>query len=35
MKSFIREFELEVPRDRNGTFEPQLVKNIKLICQIR
>ena len=24
-------FELETPRDRNGTFEPQIVKkNIKL-----
>ncbi len=26
MKSSVGEFELEVPRDRNGTFEPQLVK---------
>lgn len=26
MKSSIGEFELNVPRDRNGTFEPQLVK---------
>ncbi len=26
MKSFVGEFDLEVPRDRNGTFEPQFVK---------
>jgi transposase-like protein len=26
MKSIAGEFELEVPRDRNGTFEPQIVK---------
>ena len=26
MKSAVGEFELEVPRDRNGTFEPQIVK---------
>ncbi len=26
MKSSVGEFELEVPRDRNGTFEPQIVK---------
>ena len=26
MKSGVGEFELEVPRDRNGTFEPQIVK---------
>ena len=26
MKSTLGEFELEVPRDRNGTFEPQIVK---------
>jgi transposase-like protein len=26
MKSSVGEFELEVPRDRNGTFEPQFVK---------
>ena len=26
MKSSAGEFELEVPRDRNGTFEPQFVK---------
>ena len=26
IKSSVGEFELEVPRDRNGTFEPQLVK---------
>ena len=26
MKSFVGKFELNVPRDRNGTFEPQLVK---------
>ena len=26
MKSSVREFDLEVPRDRNGTFEPQIVK---------
>jgi transposase-like protein len=26
MKSSVGEFELAVPRDRNGTFEPQLVK---------
>ena len=26
IKSSAGEFELEVPRDRNGTFEPQLVK---------
>ena len=26
MKSSVGEFELNVPRDRNGTFEPQLVK---------
>jgi len=26
MKSSVGEFDLEVPRDRNGTFEPQFVK---------
>jgi len=26
MKSSVGEFELDVPRDRNGTFEPQFVK---------
>ena len=26
MKSSVGEFELKVPRDRNGTFEPQIVK---------
>ena len=26
MKSGVGEFDLEVPRDRNGTFEPQIVK---------
>jgi len=26
MKSSVGEFELNVPRDRNGTFEPQIVK---------
>ena len=26
MKSSVGEFDLEVPRDRNGTFEPQIVK---------
>jgi transposase-like protein len=26
MKSSVGEFELEVPRDRNGTFEPRIVK---------
>ncbi len=26
MKSSVGEFELEVPRARNGTFEPQIVK---------
>ena len=26
MKSSMGEFDLEVPRDRNGTFEPQFVK---------
>lgn len=26
MKSSVGEFELDVPRDRNGSFEPQLVK---------
>jgi len=26
MKSSVGEFELDVPRDHNGTFEPQLVK---------
>ena len=26
MKNGVGEFDLEVPRDRNGTFEPQIVK---------
>lgn len=26
MKSSVSEFELDVPRDRNGSYEPQLVK---------
>jgi transposase-like protein len=26
MKSSVGEFELKVPRDRNGTFEPKIVK---------
>jgi len=26
MKSSVGEFELEVPRERNGTFKPQIVK---------
>jgi len=26
MKSSVGEFELEVPRDRNNSFEPQMVK---------
>jgi len=26
MKSSVGEFELNVPRDRNGTFEPQIIK---------
>jgi putative transposase len=26
MKSSVGEFDLDVPRDRNGTFEPQIVK---------
>lgn len=26
MKSSIGEFDLDIPRDRNGSFEPQLVK---------
>ena len=30
MKSFVGEFDLEVPRDRNGTFEPQLCKFSKI-----
>jgi transposase-like protein len=29
MKSSVGEFELEVPRDRNGTFESQFVKKTK------
>lgn len=29
------EFELETPRDRNGSFEPQIVKKARLICQMR
>ena len=28
-------FELETPRDRNGTFEPQIVKNMKLPSVMR
>ena len=27
IKSASGEFELETPRDRNGSFEPQLIKN--------
>jgi transposase-like protein len=26
VKTSVRQFELETPRDREGTFEPQLVK---------
>jgi transposase-like protein len=26
MKSSVGEFELDVPRDRNGSYEPQIVK---------
>ena len=26
MKSSVGEFDLDVPRDRNGSFEPQLIK---------
>lgn len=28
-------FLLETPRDRNGTFEPQIVKNIRLQSQMK
>ena len=33
MKSSVGEFELNIPRDRNGSYEPQIVINIKHICQ--
>jgi len=26
MKSSVVEFELDVPRDKNGSYEPQIVK---------
>ena len=28
-------FELETPRDRNGTLNPQIAKNIKLQSQTK
>ena len=34
MKSANGTFDLETPRDRNGSFEPELVKKIKHICQM-
>ena len=30
VKSSVGSFELETPRDRDGSFEPQIIKNIKL-----
>ena len=30
VKSSVGSFEIETPRDREGTFEPQIVKKIKL-----
>ena len=33
MKSSVGTFDLDVPRDRNSSFEPEIVKNIRLIYQ--
>ena len=34
MKSSVGEFELDVPRDRNGSYEPQIVKKHQThMCQ--
>jgi putative transposase len=33
MKSSVGTFDLDVPHDRNSSFEPEIVKNIRLIYQ--
>ncbi len=33
MKTSSGSFELDTPRDRQGTFEPQLVRVFKILCQ--
>ena len=30
-KAAMRDIEMEIPRDRKGEYEPQLIKNIKIL----